>query len=108
MIKQAIETLDKATPGPWASAKEAPDWIRAERKGETFHVADVRGWGTLEKEGQKGCDELSANIALIAAAPDMAAWIKKALPYLKVIQSNGSLSLGKFVEVHALVEEATE
>lgn len=81
-IPTALGALEKATKGPWISQDECPDWIAAVRNGETFHVADAN-WGTLQKEGQKGADELSANIAILAAAPQMAAWIKAVLPWMK-------------------------
>lgn len=81
-LSEALEAMDKATPGPWWGDDEAPDFIWAKRDGEIFHVADARGWGTLQTDGQKGCDELSANIALLTAAPDALAWIKEALPYI--------------------------
>ena len=68
-IKQALDALGKATPGPWKGTECLP------------YQCVINGlYPVAETTGPD--DYVVANLALIAAAPDMAAWIKKALPYI--------------------------
>lgn len=68
-IKQAIEALDKATPQPWAM------------RGDSCHygtITEIYSGEVIIAETNR-----EADTPLIAAAPEMAAWIKEALPMLE-------------------------
>lgn len=82
MIKQAIEAMDKATPGPWIV--ECNEIIQ--ERGDI--ASDQRDIAYLNPEAGDVDDFASSaavegNGIILAAAPSMAAWIKKALPYIE-------------------------
>jgi hypothetical protein len=64
------------TPGPWKPLD--PKWSSLIVAGDAEHpVAEVRGWGWLQKKGHAGAAEQDANLYLLAAAPTMLAALKK-------------------------------
>ena len=71
-LSDALAAMDKATPGPWAA------YIGEEING----ILDAGGKHLAELWMRKSYDN-KANAAVIAAAPDALAWIKKALPWLE-------------------------
>ncbi len=63
------------TPGPWSPLD--PKWSSLIIAGDADHpVAEVRGWGWLQKKGHTGAAEQDANLHLLAASPDMLAALK--------------------------------
>ncbi|MFA5820425.1 MAG: hypothetical protein WC854_14260 [Bacteroidales bacterium] len=84
MIKQAIEALDKATPGPWETWQTERDGcgylsIGPNSMEPGTHdeiVCDITSILTLNEKDR-------ANAKQIKAAPNMAAWIQKALPWIE-------------------------
>jgi len=61
---------EKFTPGPWEFDGMA--YIFKTPIGDGEMVAQIRGWGWLQKKGEEaGIAEQNANARLIAAAPDM-------------------------------------
>ena len=76
-ISDALIAIKKATPGPWA-VHPIHATVDAFDKGRPIPVCGML-WPTDERTE----DQTEANADIIAAAPDMAAWIKKALPWLE-------------------------
>jgi hypothetical protein len=72
-----VTTETKHTPGPWV--------VRGEAKYSGFGVNDANGKSvaSFPSTMTRGDGEKSANAALIAAAPDMLAALRDALPLLK-------------------------
>ncbi len=67
--------MSKHTPGPWLPLDgELSGMIIADSPDHP--VAEVRGWGWLQKKGKAGEEEQDANLRLIAAAPDMLAALR--------------------------------
>ena len=61
---------EKFTPGPWEF--DGMEYIFKTPIGDGKMVAQIRGWGWLQKKGEDaGIAEQEANARLIAAAPDM-------------------------------------
>ena len=65
----------KHTPAPWKVDDFCGTIIWADNAYEDapFHVADIRGWGTLQKlfKEDEAIEIQNANARLIAAAPEM-------------------------------------
>ena len=78
-IKQAIDAMPEASKGPWEifNRGDYSDYGGDSRiiLGEDRRVAVVI---------DDGSEETKANSTIIFAAPAMAAWIQKALPYMKL------------------------
>jgi len=77
-LSDALAAMDKATTGPWIAklclgGSYVIDNTLPENKGLVRNIAEVSGHLSTSKDA-----------ALIAAAPDMAAWIKKALPWVEI------------------------
>jgi hypothetical protein len=103
MIKQALDAMDKAAPGPW-------QWIEYGDDLEGSYMADR----DREDLYAGGYARREATEMVAIAAPDMAAWIKKALPYMMFARAcvgAGLISTNKAYdekELDALIKEATE
>jgi hypothetical protein len=101
MIKQALDAMDKATAGPWGVDRKYCT------KAKSKDIVVSESWMI------KTIDETRANTVLIAAAPDMAAWIEKALPWLEAYAETMRDSLqdwdrNNVARLDALIQEATE
>lgn len=102
MIKQALDAMDKATAGPWEVLLLDDD------------IGNIEKIYVRKNRKIVPNNEAIANCKLIHAAPDMAAWIKKALPYMKFARAcvgAGLISTNKAYdekELDALIKEATE
>jgi len=98
-LSDALAAMDKATKGPWVIDYGYSDW------GMPKTNLILNSAGDLEKPiaeipsvtpycmgaSQKDIDtsrKAWANTRIIAAAPDMAAWIEKALPYIGEIRDS--------------------
>jgi hypothetical protein len=96
--------MDKAAPGKWEAVKPLSD--------ESFVYINSEG----RSSGNIACcyqEWARFNAALIAAAPDMAAWIEKALPWLEAYAETMRDSLqdwdrNNVARLDALIQEATE
>lgn len=110
MIKAAIEALDRATPGPWAvhPVKATVDGFDT---GEPLPVCAML-WPTDKRTEE----QTEANADLCAAAPQMAALIKRMVPYLQeywqsiaqgldVLKDGNPARLG---DIEAIIKAATE
>lgn len=88
-VSDAIEAMEKATKGPWDNyggrwdddfETYVPPVIYGKNGRKHAHVIDSEGfvpWGEPWDS-----ENIDANAALVCAAPDMAALLKRALPFL--------------------------
>lgn len=111
MIKQALDAMDKAAPGPW-------QWIEYGDDLEGSYMADR----DREDLYAGGYARREATEMVAIAAPDMAAWIKKALPYIMAYRDALATNLEncdfgpheegaarkELAHLDALIKEATE
>jgi len=110
-IKHAIEAMGKATPGPWFVM---PEGFGDRTRSPTVYATDD------ELRYVAKCDDYAnivptdnlANATLIAAAPDMAAWIQRALPHLKEWRECIIWTIPEYdrevVGLDVLIKEATD
>jgi hypothetical protein len=73
------------TPGPWAWDGYSLRAVEPNPDGSAVHTildAENIGWGYLESAPANTSAESAANLALIAAAPDLLCALKHALPLL--------------------------
>ena len=74
-IKQALNALDKATPGDWSIDKTNPDgWL---------DIISDNGETVIGDQGIQNDKYLGPNADLFVSAKDMAAWINEAVPWLE-------------------------
>jgi len=122
-IKTAIEARGKATPGPWYKQETLRPGIGIRTKqGFVCFMHDIAQYPNQEERYAQEQAERQADIDLITAAPDMAVWIEKALPWIKeaidarnrAVDNAVKLGLNKpaigktIYELDALIREATE
>ena len=77
-LSDALAAMDKATPGEWVARISTTETPEVYIKNAEILAGDngcVRIVATLNSK-----ERLMDNAILLAAAPDMAAWIEKALP----------------------------
>lgn len=109
-LSDALKMMDKATPGPWEIGKNHRDTVIADSKYSCTERQS--GHDDIEYYGGLCVAEsiLPENREVIAAAPDMAAWIKKALPLLSDARCGIDNAFGEgskiSASISALVAEA--
>ena len=87
----------KATPGPWTFYAKLSG--SENHRGYCVHGASIDYWALAEVQpGDEDGDLGRANAALIAAAPELYAALKNALPYLWSHNGQGSERAVKLAE----------
>lgn len=79
-LSEALEAMDKATPGPWEAIKPFNSngfWYINNHSTSNGEIATNYG------------KKARHNANIIAAAPDALAWIEEALPYLEYFADRG-------------------
>ena len=93
--------MSKHTKGPWQYDGESFIFASPMREGRM--IAEIRGWGWLQKKGEKeGMAEQDANGFLISTAPDLLEACKESLnallDYVETLEKQGgSMNYGKKV-----------
>ncbi len=92
--------MSQHTPGPWMPLDPTMSGMSGMIiAGDCNHpIAEVRGWGWLQKKGKAGEEEQDANLRLIAAAPDMKAALIAARGGLAWVSIPNMPEAGKIIQ----------
>ena len=86
----------KHTPAPWKVDDFCGTIIWADNAYEDapFHVADIRGWGTLQKlfKEDEAIEIQNANARLIAAAPDLYEYLTLCTEFIEELGFNSVIA----------------
>ena len=103
--------MSKHTPGPWTwlptDAKDRDVLVGAAGKKVLWPVS---GWDKADlgiRTGAWGCEEVEANAALIAAAPDLLEALVASMPFIRS-ELNGSSDEDILRQCEAAIAKATK
>ena len=99
MIREALDALDKATLGKWA-VNESRAMVDST---DGLPICALAWPHAIRSE-----EETKANAALIAAAPEAIAWIKRVLPQIETDRDFYPEDSAEYAELDAMLKEARE